>query len=121
MTLNFEIGASDATPTPTPAPGRKLLAGQDSQPAGRTLQQTIDPRSYLPVQPVLASAFIPRPRDSFCRLLTFPGVRVLPTVNTVCHWHSADFYNQSSGTYLTGTCSQFQVRSRSARRRHLPC
>jgi hypothetical protein len=35
VTVNFTVGAGDATASP--GAGRKLLAGQDSQPAGRTL------------------------------------------------------------------------------------
>lgn len=83
VTFNVEIGSSDANPSP--GAGRKLLAGQDSQPAGRSLLQTPSPTA----QPVLA-------------------------MNTICEWHSPDFWNSVTGTYLTGTCSQFQVRSRHA-------
>jgi hypothetical protein len=29
------------------------------------------------------------------------------TMNPICTWHSPDFWNSATGTYLTGSCSQF--------------
>ena len=77
-TLNYEVGASDATVNIS-TPGRKLLASSgDSQAASRSLLQI----NSTPTQTV-------------------------STLSAVCAWHSADFYNTATGSYLTGPCSQF--------------
>jgi len=79
VTLNYNASDTLASDLSiTVAPGRKLLSAPSNGNAiGRSL--LTDSNTNTPVV----------------------------TMSSVCTWHSTDFYNPDTGSFLTGTCSQF--------------
>lgn len=59
---------------PAPPTGRKLLSSQETQDGGRKLLQTST------------------------------STQVAMTMTPICEWHSKDFYNSATNTWLTNTC-----------------